>query len=171
MLVVVDGFSRANIIHRRDIAQSPTPDERREKLIDDYKARFANPYTAAERGYIDDVASAPYETRPKVITAFETLLTKRVQGPSASTATSRCEPAAAPGAARLGRLPGGGGRRDRGDRAVPARHGAAAGPAGGGRERVGARGTARGDRARAEPRPLVTQASPGVSGRSGARSP
>ena len=44
-----------NIIYRRDIASSPTPDERREKLIDDYKARFANPYTAAERGYIDDV--------------------------------------------------------------------------------------------------------------------
>ena len=44
-----------NIIHRRDIAKSPTPDERRQKLISDYKARFANPYSAAERGYIDDV--------------------------------------------------------------------------------------------------------------------
>ena len=69
-----------NIIHRRDIGQSPTPDERRQKLIDDYKARFANPYTAAERGYIDDVI-IPHETRPKVITALETLLTKRVPGP------------------------------------------------------------------------------------------
>jgi propionyl-CoA carboxylase beta chain len=69
-----------NIIYRRDIAKSPTPDTRRQKLIDDYKARFANPYTAAERGYIDDVI-VPHETRPKVITAFETLLTKRVQGP------------------------------------------------------------------------------------------
>ena len=44
-----------NIIFRRDLETSPTPDERREKLISDYKARFANPYTAAERGYIDDV--------------------------------------------------------------------------------------------------------------------
>src|SRR3954463_13897828 len=44
-----------NIIYRRELAQSPTPDERRQKLIADYKARFANPYTAAERGYIDDV--------------------------------------------------------------------------------------------------------------------
>ena len=41
-----------NIIYRRDIAQSPTPDERRQKLIGDYKARFANPYTAAERGWL-----------------------------------------------------------------------------------------------------------------------
>ena len=44
-----------NIIYRRDIQTSPTPDERREKLIEDYKAHFANPYSAAERGYIDDV--------------------------------------------------------------------------------------------------------------------
>ena len=55
-----------NIIYRRDIASSPTPDERREKLMDDYKARFANPYSAAERGYIDDVI-VPHETRPRLI--------------------------------------------------------------------------------------------------------
>ncbi len=69
-----------NIIHRRDIAKSPTPDERRAKLISDYKARFANPYSAAERGYIDDVI-VPHETRPKLIKALEALQTKRVQGP------------------------------------------------------------------------------------------
>jgi len=69
-----------NIIYRRDIARSPTPDERRSKLMDDYKARFANPYSAAERGYIDDVI-VPHETRPKVIAALETLLTKRVAQP------------------------------------------------------------------------------------------
>jgi propionyl-CoA carboxylase beta chain len=69
-----------NIIHRRDIAKSPTPDERRQRLISDYKARFANPYSAAERGYIDDVI-VPHETRPKLIKALETLQTKRVQGP------------------------------------------------------------------------------------------
>ena len=38
-----------NIIFRRDIAQSPTPDERRAKLIEDYKARFANPYYRGAR--------------------------------------------------------------------------------------------------------------------------
>src|SRR3989440_4384271 len=69
-----------NIIFRRDIAKSPTPDERRQKLISDYKARFANPYSAAERGYIDDVI-LPHETRPKLINALETLQTKRVPGP------------------------------------------------------------------------------------------
>src|SRR5918993_751249 len=69
-----------NIIHRRDIQASPTPDERREKLIGDYKARFANPYSAAERGYIDDVI-IPHETRPKLIRALEALKTKRVDTP------------------------------------------------------------------------------------------
>jgi propionyl-CoA carboxylase beta chain len=69
-----------NIIYRRDIAASPTPDTRRQKLINDYKAHFANPYVAAERGYIDDVI-VPHETRPKIITALETLQTKRVAGP------------------------------------------------------------------------------------------
>src|SRR5246127_3043539 len=69
-----------NIIYRRDIAASPTPDSRRQKLIEDYKAHFANPYVAAERGYIDDVI-IPHETRPKVITALRTLQTKREPGP------------------------------------------------------------------------------------------
>jgi propionyl-CoA carboxylase beta chain len=69
-----------NIIYRKDISQSPTPDERRQKLIDDYKAHFANPYSAAERGYIDDVIE-PRQTRPKLIRALRTLQTKRVDQP------------------------------------------------------------------------------------------
>ena len=79
-IAVMGPEGAVNIIHRRDIAASPTPAERREKLIDDYKARFANPYSAAERGYIDDVI-VPHETRPKLIAALETLKTKRVAGP------------------------------------------------------------------------------------------
>ncbi len=69
-----------NIIYRRSIAASPTPEARREKLIHDYRAHFANPYAAAERGYIDDVI-IPHETRPKIIAALETLQTKREAGP------------------------------------------------------------------------------------------
>jgi propionyl-CoA carboxylase beta chain len=69
-----------NIIYRRDIQTSPTPDERRDKLIQDYKAHFANPYSAAERGYIDDVIE-PHQTRPKLIRALRTLQTKRVEQP------------------------------------------------------------------------------------------
>ncbi|MGB6423924.1 MAG: acyl-CoA carboxylase subunit beta [Solirubrobacterales bacterium] len=69
-----------NIIYRKDLAASPTPEVRRQKLMDDYKARFANPYSAAERGYIDDVIE-PAETRPKLIRALRTLQTKRVAQP------------------------------------------------------------------------------------------
>jgi propionyl-CoA carboxylase beta chain len=69
-----------NIIYRKDISTSPTPDERRQKLIDDYKAHFANPYSAAERGYIDDVIE-PHQTRPKLIKALRMLESKRVDQP------------------------------------------------------------------------------------------
>ena len=69
-----------NIIYKRDIAGSPTPEARREKLIDDYRAHFAGPYAAAERGYVDDVI-IPHETRPKLIAALETLQSKREPGP------------------------------------------------------------------------------------------
>jgi acetyl-CoA carboxylase carboxyltransferase component len=69
-----------NIIYRRDIAASPTPDRRRRKLMDDYRARSANPYSAAERGYVDDVI-VPHETRPKLIAALHMLANKREPGP------------------------------------------------------------------------------------------
>ncbi len=69
-----------NIIYRRDIAGSPTPEARRERLMDDYRARFANPYSAGERGYVDDVI-VPHETRPKLVAALEALQTKRVERP------------------------------------------------------------------------------------------
>ena len=69
-----------NIIYRRDLAASPTPDQRRQKLIDDYKAHFANPYVAAERGYIDAVIE-PAETRARLITALRSLENKRDTNP------------------------------------------------------------------------------------------
>ncbi len=79
-IAVMGPEGAVNIIYRADIAESPTPEERRTKLIADYKARFANPYGAAERGYIDDVI-IPSETRPKLIAALATLVTKREPGP------------------------------------------------------------------------------------------
>jgi propionyl-CoA carboxylase beta chain len=69
-----------NIIYRRELSSAEDPEARRRELIDAYKAHFANPYVAAERGYIDDVIF-PHETRPKLITALETLQTKREPGP------------------------------------------------------------------------------------------
>ena len=62
-----------NIVFRHELAEAEDPEARREELIADYKERFANPYTAAERGYVDDVIE-PRRTRPVLISALETAL-------------------------------------------------------------------------------------------------
>jgi propionyl-CoA carboxylase beta chain len=64
-----------NIVFRRELEDSENGDARRAELIADYKERFANPYAAAERGYVDDVIE-PRRTRPVLIDALETALTK-----------------------------------------------------------------------------------------------
>ncbi|MDX6487633.1 MAG: hypothetical protein QOK13_248, partial [Gaiellaceae bacterium] len=69
-----------NIVFRRELDGADDPDARRAELIEDYKDRFANPYTAAERGYVDDVIE-PRTTRPVLIDALETALTKREPRP------------------------------------------------------------------------------------------
>jgi acetyl-CoA carboxylase carboxyltransferase component len=51
------------------------------ELVADYRKKFANPYVAAEKGYIDDVIE-PAETRPKLISALEMLATKREPRPA-----------------------------------------------------------------------------------------
>jgi propionyl-CoA carboxylase beta chain len=69
-----------NIVFRTELAEAEDPDARREELIAEYKERFANPYTAAERGYVDDVIQ-PRRTRPVLISALETALSKREPTP------------------------------------------------------------------------------------------
>jgi propionyl-CoA carboxylase beta chain len=69
-----------NIVFRSELEQAAEPEARRAELIDDYKERFANPYTAAERGYVDDVIE-PRRTRPVLCDALELTLTKRAPGP------------------------------------------------------------------------------------------
>ena len=64
-----------NIVFRHELAEATDATERRAELIDEYKERFANPYTAAERGYVDDVIE-PRRTRPYLIRALELHLGK-----------------------------------------------------------------------------------------------
>ena len=54
--------------------------KRRAELVDDYTERFANPYVAAERGFVDDVID-PADTRRKVIAGLEMLRSKREELP------------------------------------------------------------------------------------------
>ena len=68
-----------NIVFRRS-SSGGRRRRRRDELIADYKERFANPYAAAERGYVDDVIE-PRRTRPVLIDALETAQTKRERRP------------------------------------------------------------------------------------------
>jgi propionyl-CoA carboxylase beta chain len=69
-----------NIIFRKELAEADDADARRAELIADYRERFANPYSAAERGYVDDVIE-PRRTRPVLIDALRTAITKRERRP------------------------------------------------------------------------------------------
>jgi propionyl-CoA carboxylase beta chain len=69
-----------NIVFRKELEESDNPELAREELITDYRDQFANPYVAAERGYVDDVIE-PRRTRPVLIDALETALTKRESRP------------------------------------------------------------------------------------------
>jgi propionyl-CoA carboxylase beta chain len=74
----VDGA--VNIIFRGEIERAPDPEAARRKLVEEYEERFANPYTAAARGYIDDVIE-PRHTRARVAAAFDMLKNKRDTNP------------------------------------------------------------------------------------------
>jgi propionyl-CoA carboxylase beta chain len=69
-----------NIVFRKELEESDDPEARRQELIADYREQFANPYVAAERGYVDDVIE-PRRTRPVLIDALQTSLTKREPRP------------------------------------------------------------------------------------------
>ena len=79
-IAVMGPQGAVNIIFRRDLKAAEDPDGLREELVHDYSEKFANPYVAAARGYLDGVI-APRETRPRVIRALEMLRNKRVQRP------------------------------------------------------------------------------------------
>jgi acetyl-CoA carboxylase carboxyltransferase component len=69
-----------NIIFRKELEEADDPEARRAELIEDYRERFASPYAAAERGYLDEVIE-PRRTRPVLIDALETALTKQETRP------------------------------------------------------------------------------------------
>jgi len=70
-----------NIVFRKELDEADDPDTQRAELIAEYRAKFANPYIAAERGYVDDVIE-PRRTRPVLCDALATALTKRESRPA-----------------------------------------------------------------------------------------
>jgi propionyl-CoA carboxylase beta chain len=83
-IAVMSAEGAVNIVFRKEIlAAGPQPeaqDAARQRLVADYRERFANPYKAAELGYVDAVIR-PEDTRPRVIGAFEMLRSKRRRNP------------------------------------------------------------------------------------------
>jgi len=79
-LAVMGPNGAVEIVYRRELAEALDPVGRRAELIDEYTERYANPYIAAERGYIDDVIS-PADTRAVICRSLEILSTKREELP------------------------------------------------------------------------------------------
>ena len=79
-LAVMGPQGAVEILYRRELQNVADPITRRAELVDEYTERFANPYVAAERGFVDDVID-PAETRIKLIAGLDMLRSKREELP------------------------------------------------------------------------------------------
>src|SRR5438874_270698 len=79
-IAVMGPQAAVNIIFKREIAAAKDPAKKAEQLVEDYKEKFANPYIAAERGFLDDVIE-PQETRPTLVRSLHLLKDKQVERP------------------------------------------------------------------------------------------
>ena len=79
-IAVMGPKGAVEILNRKEIASSSDPDAETERRMEEYRAKFAHPYIAAGRGYVDDIID-PRDTRPRLIDALETLRTKRDRNP------------------------------------------------------------------------------------------
>jgi propionyl-CoA carboxylase beta chain len=80
-IAVMGPEGAVNIIFRKELEAAKDKEKRRAELVEEYREKFASPYVAAERGYIDDVIE-PRETRPRLINALEMLSNKRDTNPA-----------------------------------------------------------------------------------------
>jgi propionyl-CoA carboxylase beta chain len=79
-IAVMGAEGAVGILYRNEIQSATDPEARRRELIDEYRHKFASPYVAAERGFVDGVIE-PRFTRPRLIAALEMLDTKREAPP------------------------------------------------------------------------------------------
>ncbi|MCB0843787.1 MAG: methylmalonyl-CoA carboxyltransferase, partial [Bacteroidetes bacterium] len=74
-IAVMGPKGAAEIIFKREIASADDPEAKLKEKVDEYTEKFANPYQAAARGFVDEVI-LPSETRAKLVRAFEMLENK-----------------------------------------------------------------------------------------------
>src|SRR6202795_4592812 len=79
-IAVMGPQAAVNVIFKREIAAAKDPAKKAEQLVSDYKEKFANPYIAAERGFLDDVIE-PQDTRPTLIRSLHLLKDKQAERP------------------------------------------------------------------------------------------
>jgi propionyl-CoA carboxylase beta chain len=80
-IAVMGPDGAVSIVFRKEMEKADNPAQRKVDLVTEYREKFANPYIAAERGYLDDIIE-PGETRPRLINALEMLQNKRDSNPS-----------------------------------------------------------------------------------------
>ena len=79
-IAVMGPKGAVNVLYSDELEEADDPEARRQELIDEYRDQFANPYSAADRGFVDDVIEPP-ETRPQLISDLEMLRSKRKSQP------------------------------------------------------------------------------------------
>jgi propionyl-CoA carboxylase beta chain len=79
-IAVMGAEGAVGILYRKELADTTNPEENRKRIVNEFNEKFANPYVAAERGYIDEVIEPKY-TRPKLIRALSLLKNKRDSNP------------------------------------------------------------------------------------------
>jgi propionyl-CoA carboxylase beta chain len=80
-IAVMGPDGAVNIVNKKEVEKAEDPAARRTELIAEYQRKFANPYVAAERGFVDDVIE-PAETRARLIKSLRMLVTKREAVPA-----------------------------------------------------------------------------------------
>jgi len=80
-IAVMGPHGAINIIFRKEIAEAKNHEQKHQELVAEYREKFASPYIAAQKGYIDEVIN-PAQTRPKLISALQSLATKREPRPT-----------------------------------------------------------------------------------------
>ena len=68
------------VLYKKELLDTTNPEETRKRIVNEFNEKFANPYVAAERGFIDEVIE-PSQTRPKLIRALSLLRNKRDTNP------------------------------------------------------------------------------------------
>jgi propionyl-CoA carboxylase beta chain len=102
-IAVMGAQGAVNILYRRELAAAADPDALRDQRITEYEDTLANPYIAAERGYVDAVIR-PAETRPAVTRALRSLRTKRQTLPPKKHGNIPLLPSAINGPAKVAHL-------------------------------------------------------------------